>query len=75
MFSLMFSHLRSAISFTVKPQQSASPYKKPTPPVSSVPIKPRQPMKVISPKAPDVLKGQEDDIQVTHAQLMKIVYN
>ncbi|KAL5020555.1 hypothetical protein ScPMuIL_003447 [Solemya velum] len=51
------------LTHIVKPQQSASPYKKPTPPVSSVPIKPRQPMKVISPKAPDVLKGQEEDIQ------------
>ncbi|KAK3580125.1 hypothetical protein CHS0354_034065 [Potamilus streckersoni] len=38
----------------VKPQQSASPYKKPTPPISSGPIKPRTPMSIITHKAPDV---------------------
>ncbi|XP_033725655.1 neogenin-like isoform X3 [Pecten maximus] len=47
----------------VKPQQTSSPYKKPTPPISSVPIKPRTTMPIIStPKAPDVvLKGTQED--------------
>ncbi|KAL3885049.1 hypothetical protein ACJMK2_025148 [Sinanodonta woodiana] len=39
---------------SMKPQQSASPYKKPTPPISSGPIKPRTPMSIITHKAPDV---------------------
>ncbi|XP_021359106.1 neogenin-like isoform X7 [Mizuhopecten yessoensis] len=47
----------------LKPQQTSSPYKKPTPPISSVPIKPRTTMPIIStPKAPDVvLKGTQED--------------
>ncbi|KAJ8311643.1 hypothetical protein KUTeg_010998 [Tegillarca granosa] len=50
----------------MKPQQS--PYKKPTPPVASVPIKPRAAMPPImsTPKAPDVIlkPGKEDpDLQ------------
>ncbi|XP_069102429.1 neogenin-like isoform X7 [Argopecten irradians] len=47
----------------LKPQQTSSPYKKPTPPISSVPIKPRTTMPIIStPKAPDVvLKGSQED--------------
>ena len=39
--------------FSVKPQQQTSPYKKPNPP-STTPIKPRSPLPVVTPKAPDV---------------------
>ncbi|XP_050396200.1 neogenin isoform X2 [Patella vulgata] len=49
----------------VKPQQNLSPYKKPTPPISSGPIKPRTPIPLMS-KAPDVtLKAnkEENDLQ------------
>ena len=52
---------------TVKPQQSATPYKK-QPPISSGPIKPRAMMApMVSPKSsPDVLKTgkEEKDIKV-----------
>ena len=62
---LIFLHF---FSFTVKPQQTATPYKKPSAPISSGPIKPRPMMQpMVSPKsAPDVLKTgkEESDIQV-----------
>ncbi|XP_041356167.1 neogenin-like isoform X3 [Gigantopelta aegis] len=46
----------------VKPQQNLSPYKKPTPPVSSGPIKPRTAVPVVTSKAPDVtLKSGKED--------------
>lgn len=51
---------------SMKPQQSTSPYKRPNPPVSSGPIKPRSPMPIVTPKAPDVtLKSgkEETDMQ------------
>ncbi|XP_069102428.1 neogenin-like isoform X6 [Argopecten irradians] len=59
---LLDEHYNARVGY-VKPQQTSSPYKKPTPPISSVPIKPRTTMPIIStPKAPDVvLKGSQED--------------
>ncbi|CAI9727986.1 neogenin-like isoform X12 [Octopus vulgaris] len=49
----------------VKPQQSSSPYKRPNPPVSSGPIKPRSPMPIVTPKAPDVtLKSGKEESEM-----------
>ena len=49
--------LTKASFISVKPQQQAtSPYKKPNPPATT-PIKPRSPLPVVTPKAPDVTLG------------------
>ncbi|CAI9727983.1 neogenin-like isoform X14 [Octopus vulgaris] len=50
---------------SMKPQQSSSPYKRPNPPVSSGPIKPRSPMPIVTPKAPDVtLKSGKEESEM-----------
>ncbi|XP_071098730.1 neogenin-like isoform X2 [Haliotis cracherodii] len=50
----------------VKPQPNLSPYKKPTPPITTGPIKSRSPLPLITSKAPDVTlkagkSGKEDN--------------